>query len=188
MTLPLPQSLHFPNRRPLNPAINFQPHANWAKLEDHHRLRDTAKHWDAFDTTKLSKMDTRYYELEDRGRRLRQNIDLNMYEYRDNGRKWPSHPLTKKDPNEKNPLVSDENELRNAAGELIRPLGGENCDLCAELQDSRMTRAAQASLGHQHHHQHHDHQDHNHNQRGEELGKNYEGFEISQQQQKDEGE
>ena len=145
MSIPLPQSHQIPVRRPHNPTVPFQAHASWAKIEDHHRLRDTAKHWDAFDTTKLSHVDTRYHELEDRGRRLRQ-VDLSEYHYRDNGVSWPPHPLIKKADQAKSQLLDQHGEATNASGEKLRGLKGDDCDLCAELSQTRMMRAGQASL------------------------------------------
>ena len=126
MSIPLPQSHQIPVRRPHNPTVPFQAHASWAKIEDHHRLRDTAKHWDAFDTTKLSHVDTRYHELEDRGRRLRQ-VDLSEYHYRDNGVSWPPHPLIKKADQAKSQLLDQHGEATNASGEKLRGLKGDDC-------------------------------------------------------------
>lgn len=145
LQIPLPQSHQIPVRRPHNPVVPFQPHSSWAKIEDHHRLRDTAKHWDAFDTTKLSQTDTRYHELEDRGRQLKQ-VDLSEYQYRNNGITWPPHPLIKKSSEQKDLQVSQEGEATNACGEKLRPIRGDGCDLCTELSQTRMMRAGQASL------------------------------------------
>ena len=78
---PLPESFQFQTRQPHNPVMQFQTHSGEGKLIDQDQYRQTQKHWDPLDTSKLDKRDVVYFE-ENKDQNNLKKINTSTWMYR----------------------------------------------------------------------------------------------------------